>query len=231
MNALLSLDEIIFEAEPHTYTIRNKVYQSVTQTIGLAGLGEDFSMVNPERLERARRRGDMVHLACQYYAEGLLDIETVHESIRGFVQGYIKFRKKRPMKVLALEKRMAIAWKEHGEDLYLAGTPDLVCFMDGVRCVIDLKTSQGMTRGMGLQTAGYKILWNMLYPKAPIKERFGLKLTKTGDFKLIPHIDPDDETAFKDLWRHAASVQRIDPWLKKYSKGGKYELGYLNSPA
>lgn len=211
-SGLLSLDEIMFEEEPHRYTYRGQVYVSVTQAIRLAGLGEDFSYVNPERLLYAQRRGSMVHLATHYFDDGGLDLKSVDDSIRGYVDAYIAFRSDRPLKVIASERRMI------SEKLKVATTPDLICFMGGQRCVIEKKTSQSIAKSARLQTAGQKLIWNDNHPAEPIRERYGLRLAKTGKYKLEPHEDYEDEIAFLQTLEHAQSEKRMGRWREKYGK-------------
>lgn len=208
---MLSLDEILFEEEQHTYTYRGKRYDSVTQVIRLAGLGDDFSMVSEDRMEYAQRRGRMVHMACHYYDEGDLVMDSIAPEIKGYVEAYVKFREKRQLTPVAIEQKMI------NQQMGLAGTPDLICFMAGQRCVIDRKTSQHMSKSMGLQTAGYKILWNKNNPTKPIRERYGLRLEKNGNFRLYPHEDYEDELAFIDSLDHARSLQRMERWKVKYA--------------
>jgi hypothetical protein len=207
---MLSLDEILFDEEPHTYTYRGQKYDSVTQIINQGGLGDDFSHVDPVRLEYCQRRGRMVHLACQYYNDGELNLETVHESIRGYVEAYILFRLECKIKVIACERKLITT------ELDFAGTPDLIAWMGGHRAVIDLKTSQSLSPRVRLQTAGYSLLWNKTYPTNPVKERYGLRLGKDGKYSLIQHTDPDDERAFIDTRLHAQSEQRMILWRTKY---------------
>lgn len=208
---MISLDEIFFDEEPHTYTYRGKRYESVTQVIRLAGLGDDFSHVPQDRMEYAQRRGRMVHLATQYIDEdGKVDMDTVHPTIRGYVEAYMLFRSDRPMKVIEVEKKMV------DPGLGLAGTPDLICFMGGRRSVIDKKTSQHMSKSMGLQTVGYQLLWNALHPTQPVYERYGLRLEKTGKYKLVHHQDPDDVPAFVAALQHTRSVLQMKGWTQKY---------------
>lgn len=205
---MLNQDEILFAEESHIYSYHGEKFLSVTQVIRLAGLGDDFSAVPGPVMARAQRRGSMVHLATQFYDEGCLDMATVHESIRGYVDAYIQFRKDRPIKVIEVEKRMVDV------GLGLAGTPDLICFMGGRRCVIDKKTSQAMSKSMGLQTAGYKMLWNAQHPFQPVYDRYGLRLEKSGKYKLVAHDDYDDELAFADCL--GREEDKIKHWRLKY---------------
>ncbi len=206
----LPLDEILFEEEAHAYSYRGRRYNSVTQAIRMAGLGDDFSAVPQDRMEYAQRRGNMVHQACHYFDEGDLDPNSIDPEIRGYVEAYVAFTQACPVKPIAVEKRMV------HPGLELAGTPDLIAFMRGQRVVIDRKTSQHMSKSMGLQTAGYKLLWNTLNPREPIRERYGLRLEKNGKFKLVPHEDYEDEIAFKDALAHSRSMERMQQWSVKY---------------
>lgn len=238
----LLFDEILFDEEPHTYHFRGELYGSVTQVIRKAGLGDDFSKVNPAVMEVAQRRGRMVHLACQYYDDGDLVLSSVHESILGYVEAYMKFRAQKKIKVIANEKRIISPFGcrncGHGggvhtlggicvegvcrchsytEGLGIAGTPDLVCWMDGARVVIDRKTAQMMSPSMGLQTFGYMEIWNLANPTKLIGERYGIRLSKDGRYKLVRHDDPDDGPAFMDLLHHARSIDRMKKWVTKYA--------------
>lgn len=209
---VLAFDEILFEEEPHRYTFRGKPYNSVTQAMRLGGLGDDFSKVSPERMEYAQRRGNMVHTACQYYTEGDLKLDSLDPAIRGYVDAYILFTQDCPVKPIAVEQKLVHI------GLALAGRPDLVGFMRGQRVVIDWKTSQHMSKSMGVQTAGYKILWNACHPTQPIRERYGLRLEKNGKYKLFPHEDYEDELAFRDVLAHSQSAERMQQWMVKYAR-------------
>lgn len=210
-------EDILFDPEPHAYSVGGQIYTSVTQVIRAAGLGEDFSMVSTNVMEAAQQRGRLVHLACQYIDEGKLDLSSVHESILGYVEAYMLFRKECKIQVIATEERLAAILPALPLSRYLAGCPDLVCFIHGVRAVVDRKTSSAMGKSMGLQTAGYEILWNYIHPKQLIYERFGLKLNQNGKYKLIPHLDPEDKIAFWDALYRGDQAEVMDPWRRKYA--------------
>jgi hypothetical protein len=205
-------DEILFDEEPHLYRFRGRDYISVTQAIRLAGMGDDFSMVSEERMDYARRRGRMVHLACQYFDEGVLDLQSVDAAIRGYVEAYLKFREECKIKVIETEQKIV------AERMGLAGTPDLIAWMSGRRVVIDRKTSQHMSKSMGLQTAGYKILREQVENTQLIYGRYGLRLEKTGNYKLFEHDNPEDEPAFRDALSHAISEKKMEKWRVQYGK-------------
>lgn len=205
-------EAIILQAEPRLYLFKGKPYKSVTGIIGEAGFGPDFSMVNEKVMATACDRGSKVHLACSYLDDGDLNLGSVHSSIRGYVDADIKFRRECPIKVIASEKRMV------NTRLGLAGTPDVICFMRGHRVIIDRKTSQSVHPSMGLQTAGYKILWEVQHPNQLIHGRYGLKLLSTGQYRLIPHEDTLDMAVFMDALNYVKAKEIRDRWLPRYSK-------------
>ena len=206
---LLPLDEILFQTEPHSYSVRGKRYISVTQAITQV-LGDAFADVPADRLEFCQGRGNAVHAAAAFLTAGELDWSTVDPRIEGYVRAVERFHKDCPGKIVYTERRMVCP------ALGLAGTPDLVKFIGGRRTLVDYKTSQQMNRRMGLQTAGYKKLHNALYPNQPVYERYGLRLQPDGNYKLIQHHDPDDEAAFDAILALALAQDKAAPWRKKY---------------
>ena len=208
---VIEASEILFDAEAHSYRVGGKEYDSVTQVIRLAGIGDDFSMVSKEVMESAQIRGRLVHMACQFFDDGELDPQSVAEPIQGYVDAYMRFRHEIKIIPLAVEQKMV------SEEMGLAGTPDLICFLNGRRSVVDRKTSQYMSKSMGLQTAGYKILWNDLRPGAPVYDRYGLKLSNDGSYKLIRHEDGDDEPAFMAALKVARAKRAMMRWEEKYA--------------
>lgn len=209
----LKEDDIIFQAEPHIYTVKGKRVPSVTQIIEAAGFGEDFFMVPPNVLRLAQERGRAVHMACAYLNDGDLDIGSVDDRIWGYVQAYQAFCNKALIKTVATEKRMAVLNIDRIGGL--AGTVDWVCFLKGGRrAIIDLKTGQNSSAG--LQTAGYQMLWEAGHPKEPIYERYSLKLNRDGTYKLRPEEKLTDAPAFLDALDYYHAKAAKDQWRGEY---------------
>lgn len=192
-------DDIIIQAEPRRYKYRGHAYMSVTGVIDAAGLGPDFNCVPKHVLKAACDRGNKVHQACSYYNDFDLDWNSIAPQIRGYVEAYMKFKMECPITVLANEKRMVC------EDLGLAGTPDIICFLRGRRSVIDIKSSQSVHYSARLQTAGYQILWGCLNPKQPVYERYALRLGRDGNYKLQAHEDSGDIGRFMAAFNYVRS--------------------------
>lgn len=217
---LLPLDEIVIQQEPRGYVYRKKVYTSVTGYIDAAGLGPDFSAVPPDRLERAQDRGTKVHQCLHYLNENDLNIETVDPAIQGYVKGYQKLLTECKIRPIAIEKKMVVPdflVDAEGNPIGLGGTPDLICWLNGRRVLIDYKTCAVLSKSTALQLMGYKLLWERLYPNFLIYEWYSLKLKPDGTYKLTPYEDPDDRRAFIDTMRYADAKQRQERWRLKYA--------------
>ena len=206
---LLPLDEIVFTSEPHSYTLRGKRYPSVTQVL-TSTLGDDFADVPPDRLEFCQGRGNAVHLAASLLVAGELDWSTVDPRIEGYVRAVEKFHAECKGRIVAFEKRLV------SPNLGLAGTPDLIKFINNRRAVVDYKTSQQMKPRMRLQTEGYARLWNALYPSTPVYDRYGLRLQPDGFYKLVKHEDPDDAPAWDALIYKERADRGAAPFVLKY---------------
>lgn len=208
----LASDDILLQEEPRRYLYRGQRYRSLTDRIHDAGFGDDFSRVSPERMAFAQTRGRMVHLACQYVDEGQLDPSTVDARIAGYVDAYRKFIRDCPVKTILSERRLVC------ESLQMGCTPDWIGFIHGSgrRCVIERKTTQHRSPSARLQTAGQKLVWNVLNPHQPVYERYGLRLCIDGTYQLSEHTDAEDELAFIDALEFSKHKERRDRWLEKY---------------
>lgn len=202
-------NEIVFTAEPRSYVYRGKPYRSVTDYIG-AWLGNPFAMVRPSVMRHAIERGNAVHSAIELMTAGRLDWATVDPRIEGYVRAAEKFHRENPGTIVYTEKRMV------SPELGVAGTPDIVMFIRGYRSLVDYKTSQQMSPRMRLQTVGYQKLHNATYPKAQIVKRYGLRLQPDGNYKLVPHDDPDDGVAFDVMLAELRAHDWAEKWKQKY---------------
>lgn len=219
MFANITEGDIVFQREPHTYLIKGKRVRSVTQVIEDAGMGEDFSLVPAAIMKVAQSRGIAVHQACALVDEGDLDHNSVDRRIKGYVAAYIRFRATSPIRTIQVETRMGAMIMGYGDRPVLtlvAGTPDWVCWFQGKRCIIDLKTCQTMGKAGGLQTMGYKKIWEASHPNQLIHARYGLRLSREGNYKLFPHEDPDDDQAFMDILDYTGAQEKRDRWVEKY---------------
>lgn len=173
---------------------KGEIYLSCTQHLVIAGL-VDFSMVNKEDLEYAGLRGKHIHRAHYLYLLDDLDVESLDESYRGYCNAFIKFYKEQNIEVWDSENIL------HSDTLLTAGSFDLMCSLNGYGSVVEFKTSATMPKTVGLQTAGYKILWNQNKPKNKVLFRYGVHLKKTGKYTIHRCEDSNDNRIFENIVR------------------------------
>jgi hypothetical protein len=193
-------DEVAFDRDLHAYLDRGIRRMSVTQSLVVSGL-VDYSMVPAEIMVPAQARGRLVHHATALIDRGEnLDDYEVPEIYMGYVEGYHAFQ--REMKFVPnqdwIERPMIV-------DLYghrVGMTPDSVGTIDRVPTLIDRKTSATAHPAWAIQTAGYDL--GLRAAGLQIRQRFAVRLTPDGYYKLHPHDDPSDFETFGDCYRMAS---------------------------
>lgn len=190
-----------FDAAKHEYRWDGQVVPSVTQIVDRLN---DLSFIKPEHLEAARERGTDVHLACLLDDLGDLAEETVTEEVAGYLAGWRKFRSE--CKPVWIEM-------EHMEyhPLYrYAGTWDRVGMVFGTLTLADLKTGP-FSPAIGVQLAGYELVWNQLHPDNQIKRRMSIHLTRDGNYRIAKHDSLLHTRAF-------LSLLTVDNWSKEFGR-------------
>lgn len=105
---------IEFDEEKHLYTVEGKVYPSVTSILGKLGVAESYEGIDEELLRARTARGKRIHRAIELYNRGLLDMASVNEDDRLFVEGYLKFTQDFPGWKSIMQERSFYA--RFGED-------------------------------------------------------------------------------------------------------------------
>jgi hypothetical protein len=162
----------------------------VTEIIGGAGLGPDFSMVKSEVLEWARARGTALHAAIHYFHKGTLDEATIHEEWLGLFHAYLRFLAESGHEPVHSEIEV-----EHPTWKYV-GHPDRIGRIGGFPglAIIDWKATSAFDPDyVRLQTAGYRLAWNAMHPEAQVHKCFGLHLRKDATYRFHD-VTPDQAT-------------------------------------
>lgn len=184
---------MITRDENHVYRDKDgKIFLSVTQHLCISGL-VDFSMVKKEDLDFAALRGHHVHKAHYLYLLDDLDIDCLDESYKGYCEGFIKFYKENNIEGWDSESILS------SDSLRTAGSFDLICKFGNQGSVVEFKTSTTMPKTIGLQTAGYKRLWNANHPQNIVIQRYGIQLLKTGKYRIHHCSDSNDNKIFKNI--------------------------------
>jgi hypothetical protein len=153
--------------DPATHTYEGNL-PSVTQILAEAGLMRT-DYCSQEDLDR----GKAVHLACQYYDEADLDIDSVDPAIKGYLDAYVKWHRECGLKPDWIETPIRAV---RGQ--VYAGTPDRIMVVRP-RSLLDIKTGQ-FQPWHPIQCAAYV---NMLEDPWSYS-RFGLYLRSNGTYSM-----------------------------------------------
>ena len=169
------------------------LYPSVTEILADVGLAPDLSAVRPDVLAWASARGTALHRAIELHTKGTLDPDSLHPEIVPALAAYLRFVEDSGHEPVASELELVHpTWG-------FMGHPDRVGTLAKLEdlCLIDWKFTAGFsTNYVRHQCAGYKILWNAVYPERPVRKVFGLHLKKDGRYTLHDVTDAEAEQAF-----------------------------------
>lgn len=167
-----------FRKEDHTYWLDGKQIPSATEILKSNGVIDDRFFY-----KYSRDRGSLIHSACQYYAEGDLDISSVDPKIKGYVDAY-----ERAVFDLGFTPKECEKPIFHKTLLY-GVTPDQVGVFGVTEGLLELKTGiiQPFT---AIQTALQAMaIWPLEYLN---KKRIGVELHSDGTYKIEEFKNLDD---------------------------------------
>lgn len=204
---LAIMNKLLFEPNEHKYTRDGFLIPGVTSIIEpylpYGNLPDDVR-------NRAMLRGTLVHKLTEVYDAGEMDADTYEEAIQANLDGYLlcweKFLKKyKPTMTHAEVVVYHTLWG-------YAGTVDRVCYIDGVRTLLEIKTG-GLIPEYAWQTAAYQLALNEGSTEPPVEKRIAVCLRETGTPLIKEHDDPTDIQAFTGAlnifnWK-AANKRRV----------------------
>lgn len=162
----------------HTYTLEGRRIIGLTETLHSNGYFSFLDNVKDDVAEWARERGKGAHAATLYHDRGTLDPASVHDDVRGYLEGWKEFLKINPLKMIHSEKPIYSAkWR-------FGCTPDRIV-QEGAKSfgALEIKASDYNSPTYQLQTAGQCLAATEFYG-IPVRERFVIRLLKTGKFKI-----------------------------------------------
>ena len=183
----------INEEGQHEYTLDGEVLPSVSEVTRFISR-EVYGEVTQYILENAADRGTRVHKACEALDEyGAVEAD---EDILPYLQAYVLFRREHTVKWEKVE------YSSYSPSRKYAGTIDRYGVVDGVRCIVDLKTSSSLQKA--LYGAGQNLYRMMLEEQGmPVEKLFILHLQKDGSYKIV-ELAKDDSVALACLTLHNA---------------------------
>lgn len=178
-----------FIEETHTYLLDGVVIPSVTQILDILG---GYEVIPKAVLQKAADRGTAVHKATELSDLGELDYSDLDDEILGYLMGWHKFLDDKKPELVAIEHRT------HHDGFKYAGTLDRELILDGYLSVLDIKSSFRLMPTTAPQTAAYMeaVNWHRKSKSDHIKRRYGLRLTKDGQYELERYKDPADINIF-----------------------------------
>jgi hypothetical protein len=173
-----------FDEASHTYTWAGQKVPSVTQILEPI---KDYDGIPAAILNKARERGQKVHLATELDDKGSLDPDSVSDEIRPYLEAWRAFKRDRGVVVLEIEARVYNA--AHG----YAGTLDRVIGIpEQGDYLIDVKATASIKAAVGPQTAAYKEAYG-----AKELKRGVVQLCNDGTYKFRELPSPRDWMIFQ----------------------------------
>jgi hypothetical protein len=208
-----------FDPVAHVYTLDGKKLPGVTSILALLGGYEGI----PERvLRKAADRGTAVHAVTEMDDAGTLDYGSLDDELTGYLMGWHRFKDEMKPEILDAEVP-----GYHSRMLY-AGTRDRRLILHGKRgaklSILDIKSSYMLMPSTGPQTAAYAEIYNETAPKdEQAKNRYGLRLTKDGNYELHEYKDPGDFNVFVSALNCFRFVEKHNKALLAKIEAYQYE--------
>jgi len=176
-----------FHSEGHRYLLDGQEVPSVTQVLEpYTGL----EYVDRELLRRAAEFGTHVHEACHLFNIDSLDRLTLDPALAPYISAWEQFLDDTGAVVLESEHRVA------SRKFKYAGTLDTTVFWGKSKRLIDIKSTVGLPRTVGPQTAAYAEAYHEDTGER-IRDRYCVQLKPDGTYSLQKLSDPNDWNIFQ----------------------------------
>jgi len=182
---------LTFDEAAHRYFWNGQPVPNVTTILKPL---TDFSMIQPDVLERARQEGVAVHKMVELEVKG--ELTDLPEWLNPYYDAWMAFQVQTGFEPIATEHQMYHA------GLGYAGTTDLIGRFKKFRkpgeiAIVDIKRSLYGGPVIGLQLEAYRQSYNSTQTKDQRAiSRFALQLKKDGKYRLPEFTDPNDNSAF-----------------------------------
>ncbi len=195
-----------FFPKHHIYTYDGIRIPSVTEIIRFANAETDYSAVPEWILKRAGEIGDLTHaIIHRYYAEHG-NLITDDKSVRAYLEAFYHFLTNNNFKCKFTELQLFCSCH------FIAGTVDLVGFLNGEPYILDIKTTNKINKEyVELQTAAYHHLFETFFEnffsetifdeknEAPLFKRGIIHLKKSGVSSVDECTDTDSWPTFESF--------------------------------
>ncbi len=195
-------NKFTLDKEKHLYQESGKHLPGVSEILQSVGFS-NYSFVNKEICEAARKFGDAGHTMCRLWDLKILNVDILDLNLVSYLEGYRKFLTTYKPEILTdwIEKpSYSLKWR-------FGFTLDRVAYINKKLTIYDLKFTTDIQPSVAIQLAGYKIGFEDI-TKLKVMQRWGLQILP-DDFNVEPYTDRRDEGAFLNgLGVHNEKIRR-----------------------
>lgn len=188
----------------------------MTAVMRAAGVGADFTGVDPAVLEAAAKRGTVVHkrIANEHLHPRRI-ATAISPAWAGYWKAYHRFRD--DVRHVAQYSEVLV---QHPAWHYI-GHVDRIGFLQKHRALIDWKCVASLdVDAVAIQLAAYRLAWNVMHPEEPIRYCAAVQLYPNGRYKLYDEASGLDIDAAEPVWLAALTLYharvrmgRVGAWL------------------
>jgi hypothetical protein len=178
---------LAFDPVEHRYRLDGAEVPNVTRILAPM---YDFSAVREDVLNHKRDIGIALHKAIELDLNDDLDEASIDEEVKGYFEGWKKFRRETGFECLLTEHRVA------SEQFRFAGTLDLAGLIDGVESLLDSKVTVALHPAVALQTSAYLRATSEMGLIRANARRYALRLKPNGTYTLDQFKDKNDFAVF-----------------------------------
>lgn len=203
------MKDLYFDSEKHEYYYKGEKVDCVSDVLKLVDVIA-LEGIPPRNLQIAAERGTAVHELTEDYDFDLIDLTDdewiqENEEYYNYLIAYANFVKDQPTKPIVSEEQL------YSPTYNLAGTLDLVKYIDGEIAIVDKKTSKTISALRSLlQLNLYRLLWNENHQDMPCRKLYILQLKENGEHRLIPiEINEEKALAYLNIFKEIKGDKKL----------------------
>ena len=194
--AIVTSEELVFQEKGHKYFLDGEEIPSVSEITRFLSR-EVYGEIDSITLSRAAEKGTAIHKLTETLdREG--SVECNDPDYAGYLEAYVKFHQEHEVKWQLIEQPIHM-------ELDYAGTIDRYGLVDGIPCIVDIKTSRSVGKIHQVIYTAAQNMYRMALEDMGwiVSKLYILQLKPDGNYKLI-QLPIDFSLAHSCLTLHAA---------------------------
>ena len=157
--------------------------------------------------------GTYVHNWIEDFVNGKEPIHPTNERLQRVINDFLEWWNNTNVEVVHAERMLC------SPKYMLAGTPDLICKVDGKLTIMDWKTGSGIYPDMFLQMAAYAMMWEEEFPDQKVEQLYVVNASIRNMFQTECRTEVE---FFKKTYLEALALYKSNKQLEElFKKGGK----------